>query len=107
MLYEGEVEEITEGATEKAAKRKDKHLEVNEDKKDLMRKKIKDHVKSLGCETKQVGDDYEVHLDDKHIAQAMFRKDYIGIKKIGSKFPKEFGYDELGKIKKELTDIIK
>jgi hypothetical protein len=37
----------------------------------------------------------------------MFRKDYISIKKVGNKFPKEFGYDELGKIKKELTDIIK
>jgi hypothetical protein len=98
---------FNEGATEKAAKRKDKHLEVNEDRKDLMRKKIKDHVKSLGCETKQVGDDYEIHLDDKHVAQAMFRKDYISIKKVGNKFPKEFGYDELGKIKKELTDIIK
>jgi hypothetical protein len=37
----------------------------------------------------------------------MFRKDYIGVKKEGNKFPKEFGYDELGKIKSELSDIIK
>ncbi len=107
MLYEGEGEELTEGATEKAAKRKDKKLEINEDKMDLMRKKVKDHIKSQGCDTKQVGDDFEVHLDKEHIAQVMFRKDYIGVKKVGNKFPKELGYDELGKIKSELSDIIK
>lgn len=98
---------LFEGKTEKAAKTGNKHLEVKEDKKDLMRKSVKDHVKSQGCDTKQVGDDFEVHLDDKHIAQVMFRKDYIGVKKIGSKFPKELGYNELGKIKSELSDIIK
>ena len=109
MLYEGEAddEEITEGATEKAAKRKDKKLEINEDKMDLMRKKVKDHIKSQGCDTKQVGDDLEIHLDKKHIAQVMFRKEYIGVKKVGNKFPKELEYTELGKIKSELSDIIK
>jgi hypothetical protein len=98
---------LSEGATEKAAKRKDKNLEVNPDKMDSMRKKVKDHVESQGCETKQVGDDFEVHLDGEHIAQIMFRKDYIGVKKVGNKFPKEFEYTELGKIKSELSDIIK
>ena len=107
MLYEGEGEEITEGVTEKAAKRKDKHLEVNPDKMEQMRKKVKDHVESQGCETKQVGDDLEIHLDKKHIAQVMFRKEYIGVKRVGNKFPKELEYTELGKIKSELSDIIK
>ena len=98
---------LFEGATEKAATRKDKHLEVNPDKMDSMRKKVKDHIKSQGCDTKQVGNDLEVHLDKEHIAQVMFRKDYIGVKKEGNKFPKELGYDELGKVKSELTSIIK
>ena len=98
---------LFEGATEKAAKRKDKNTEINPDKIEQMRKKVKDHIKSQGCDTKQVGSDLEVHLDKEHIAQVMFRKDYIGVKKEGNKFPKELGYDELGKVKTELTDIIK
>lgn len=98
---------LGEGATEKAAKRQDKNLEVNQDKIESMRKKVKDHIKSQGCDTKLVGSDLEVHHDDKHIAQVMFRKDYIGVKKVGNKFPKELGYDELGKVKTELSDIIK
>ena len=98
---------LFEGATEKASKRKDKNIEINPDKLESMRKKVKDHLKSQDCDTKQVGDDFEVHFDKKHIAQVMFRKDYIGVKKQSNKFPKEFGYDELGKIKSELSDIIK
>lgn len=98
---------FNEGATEKAAKRKDKNVDINPDKMELMRKKIEDHVKSQGCKTKQVGNDFEVHLEDEHIAQVMFRKDYIGVKKHGNKFPEEFGYDEFGKIKSELSNIIK
>lgn len=98
---------FNEGKTEKAAKTGHKHTEVKEDKKDLMRKSVKDHLKSQGCETKQVGDDLEVHLDEKHIAQVMFRSDYIGVKKEGTKFPKEFEYTQLGKIKSELSDIVK
>lgn len=98
---------LFEGATEKAAKRKDKNIEINPDKLESMRKKVKDHVESQDCKTKQVGDDFEVHLNKDHIAQVMFRKDYIGVKKEGNKYPKEFGYDELGKVKSELSDIIK
>ena len=100
-------DDVYEGATEKAAKRKDKNLEVNPDKLESMRKKVKDHVESQDCKTKKVGDDFEVHFNDEHIAQVMFRKDYIAVKKEGSKFPKEFEYTELGKIKSELSDIIK
>ncbi len=98
---------FNEGKTEKATKTGNKRTEVKEDKKDLMRKSVKDHLKSQKCEIKQVGDDFEVHLDDKHIAQVMFRNDYIAVKKEGNKFPKEFEYTELGKIKSELTSIIK
>ncbi len=99
--------ELFEGKTEKAAKTGDKNPEIKADKKDSMRKSIGDHIKSLDCKTKQVGDDFEVHLDNKHIADVMFRKDYIAVKKKGNKFPKEFEYTELGKIKSELSSIIK
>ncbi len=76
-------------------------------KKEQFRDKVNSYVKSQDCKTKQVGDDIEVHLDNEHIAQVMFREDYIGVKKEGNKFPKEFAYDEFGKIKKELSSIIK
>jgi hypothetical protein len=99
--------DLFEGKTEKAFKTGHKNLEVKDDKKDLMRKSVKDHVKSQGCDAKQIGNDFEIYLDDKHIVQVMFRKDYIGVKKVGGKFPKEFRYNELGKIKSELSDIIK
>jgi hypothetical protein len=97
----------SEGVAYKASVRKDKKLEVNDDRRDQMRKKIADHIKSQGCKTKQIGNDLEVHHDDKHLAQVMFRKDYIGVQKEGNKFPKEFEYNELGKIKTEITNIIK
>jgi hypothetical protein len=68
---------------------------------------IESHVYGLGAKIKQVGNDFEIHYGGEHIAQVMFREDYIGVKKEGNKFPKEFKYAELGKIKSEITDIIK
>jgi hypothetical protein len=91
---------LGEGVTEKSVKTKDKHTEVKADKKDSFRKKVKDLVSSQkDCKVKQTGDDFEIHCSDEHIAQVMFRSDYVGVKKVGNKFPKEFGYEELGKIK--------
>jgi len=102
------VESLNEGVAEKSVRTKDKHTEVKADKKDSFRKKIKDIIESnKDCKTKQVGDDLEVHCSDDHIAQVMFRADYVGVKKVGNKFPKEFGYEELGKIKAEISSIIK
>ena len=102
------VESLNEGVAEKSVRTKDKHTEVKSDKKDSFRKKIKDIIESnKDCKTKQVGDDLEVHCCDDHIAQVMFRADYVGVKKVGNKFPKEFGYEELGKIKAEISSIIK
>lgn len=99
---------LGEGVTEKSVKTKDKHTEVKADKKDSFRKKVKDLVSSQkDCKVKQTGDDFEIHCCDEHIAQVMFRSDYVGVKKVGNKFPKEFGYEELGKIKSEITSIIK
>lgn len=77
------------------------------DKKADFRDKIKSHVKSLGCKTKQVGNDLEVFCDGDVLMQVMFRDDYIGVKKIGNKFVDEFEYTELGKIKSKVTEIIK
>jgi hypothetical protein len=37
----------------------------------------------------------------------MFRNDKVTIKKEGNKFGKEFKYNELGKIKSEISSIIK
>jgi hypothetical protein len=68
---------------------------------------IESHIASLGAKIKQVGNDFEIHYGGEHIAQVMFREDYIGVKKEGNKFPKEFEYTELGKIKSEITDLIK
>jgi hypothetical protein len=99
---------LGEGVTEKSVKTKDKNKELKADKKDSFRKKVKDLVSSQkDCKVKQTGDDFEIHCCDEHIAQVMFRADYVGVKKVGNKFPKEFGYEELGKIKSEISSIIK
>ena len=95
-------EDVYEGRTEKASKEKDSDVKLEQ-----FRKTISDFLKGKDCKTKKVGDDFEVHFNDEHVAQVMFRKDYVGVKKEGNKFPKEFDYNELGKIKSELTNIIK
>jgi hypothetical protein len=99
---------LGEGVAEKSVRTKDKNKEIKADKKDSFRKKIKDIIESnKDCKTKQVGDDLEIHCCDEHVGQVMFRADYVGVKKVGNKFPKEFGYEELGKIKAEISSIIK
>jgi hypothetical protein len=98
--------EIFEGKTEKANKSKD-----NDVKKELIRDKVKDFLKSNSCKVEQVGNDLEVYLkyytDYEYIFQIMFRNDKVTIKKEGNKFGKEFKYNELGKIKSEISSIIK
>jgi hypothetical protein len=91
---------IREGKTDKATKEKD--LDV---KMENFRDKIKDFLKSKNCTVKQVGTDFEVHRDGKHIAQVMFRRNAITVKKEGSKFGKDFEFNELGKIKSELDKV--
>ena len=76
-------------------------------KKRDFRDKIKNHVKSKGFETKQVGNDLEIICDDKMIAQVMFRDNYVGVRKNGNKFTDEFEYTELGKIKLKISEITK
>lgn len=97
---------LFEGKAEKAAKNPYGN-KVKEDKKDQLRKSVEYHIKTKDCKAKQVGDDFEIHSDDKHIGQVMFRNDAITVKKKGEKFGKDFKYDQLGKIKAEITTIIK
>ena len=93
---------FNEGRTEKASKEKDSDVKLDD-----FRTKVEEFLKGKDCKVKQVGDDFEVHFDDKHVAQVMFRKDLVTVKKVGSKFGKDFKYTQLGEIKKELTSILK
>lgn len=97
---------LGEGKTEKASKTGNKHTEVKADKRESMRKSVKDHIQSQGGKCKQVGDDFEVHKDTEDVVQVMFRNDKITVRKEGNKFGKEFKYNQLGDIKKELSKII-
>ena len=97
---------LFEGKAEKAVKNPYGKI-TKEDKKDQLRKVVEDHIKTKNCKAKQVGDDFEVHCDGEHIGQVMFRNNKITVKKKGEKFGKEFQYNELGKIKAEITSVIK
>lgn len=99
------VTKVKEGRTYDAAKKKDKSDSY--DKRGTFNDKIRNIVKSLGHDFKVVGNDLEIHKDGDMVAQVMFRKDYVGVKKVGTKFTDEFGYDELGKIKSKITSILK
>ena len=96
------VTKVKEGKAYKAVTSKDKDVKISS-----FQDKIESHISGLGCKIKKVGNDFEIHHEGERIAQVMFREDYIGIKKEGNKFPKEFEYTELGKIKSEITDLVK
>jgi hypothetical protein len=100
------VNDIKEGRTWKASKMKyiDK---PGENKKEVFRNKIESLIKSLNCEVIQIGDDFEVWKDSTLLSNIFFRNTYLGIKKPDSKFTEEYDYDEYGKIKKEIIDLIK
>lgn len=74
---------------------------------------IESHIKSLGAKVKKVGNDFEIHSillnfnEYAHIGQVMFRKDYIGVQKTGNKFPQEFEYTQLKKVKDRITELLK
>jgi hypothetical protein len=92
---------IKEGNIDKSTKEKD--LDV---KMENLRDKIRDFLKSKDCRVKQVGTDFEVHCDGEHIAQVMFRRNSITVKKEGSKFGKDFKFNEMGDIKDMLTKLV-
>lgn len=92
---------VKEGNIDKSTKERD--LDV---KMENFRDKIKNFLKEKDCKVKQVGTDFEVHCDGEHVAQVMFRRTGITVKKEGSKFGKEFNFSEMGELKRELTKLI-
>ena len=92
---------IEEGKTDKGVKEKDADVKI-----ERFQETIKDFLKSHDCKVKQVGNDFEIHCDGEHVGQVMFRKDGITVKKEGTKFGKEFGFNELGKVKSEIKNLI-
>lgn len=102
MVIKNYNEFISEGNAWKANTTKDDDVKI-----DMMKYKLEDYVKSLGCEIEEIGNDFEVHMDGDHILQVMLRPTFIGIKKVGNKFPEQFEYNALGKVKSELSNIIK
>jgi hypothetical protein len=92
---------IQEGSIDKSTKEKD--LDV---KMENFRDKIKNFLKSRDCRVKQVGTDFEVHCDGEHVAQVMFRRNAITIKKEGTKFGKDFKFNEMGDIKSMLSKLV-
>jgi hypothetical protein len=93
---------LFEGKTMKASRENDSEVKIQ-----MLRDKVENIAKSKGATLKTVGDDYEVHVDGEHVAQVMFRKDLVTVKKVGAKFGKEFKYTEFGKIKAELSVLLK
>jgi hypothetical protein len=94
--------DLFEGKTMKSTTDKDTDV-----RKENFRKTISSLIKSKGCDTKTVGDDFEIHCGEDHIGQVIFRDKFVGVKKKGVKFTDEFKYDELGKIKAKISEIIK
>jgi hypothetical protein len=88
------------GKTDKGVKEKDSDVKI-----ERFQDTIKNFIKSHDCKVKQVGDDFEIHSDGEHVGQVMFRKDGITVKKQGSKFGKEFDFNELGKVKSEIKKL--
>lgn len=91
---------VQEGKTDKGVKEKDSDVKI-----ERFQDTIKNFIKSHDCKVKQVGDDFEIHSDGEHVGQIMFRKDGITVKKQGSKFGKEFDFNELGKVKSEIKKL--
>ncbi len=106
-IYLSEFKNIGEGKAHDVVKKQYAKKPWDPDKKHEFRTKIKNHVKSVGQKTNQVGNDLEVICGDKVVAQIMFRDDYVGVKKIDAKFADEFKYSELGDIKRSIGNIIK
>jgi hypothetical protein len=98
---------ITEGIAFSANKNPYANEPWDIDRKESFRKKIEDHIKSLGGSVEQIGDDFEFIVNGKTMAEIMFREDYIGIKLPNAKFVDEFKYKEFGKIKQKITDAFK
>ena len=97
-----------EGKTFKANKKEYSKEHFGEDKIDLIKAKVKEHIKSIeDAEIGSVGTDYVIKIDGEKAAEVMFRDRYVGLRKEGQKFVDELGYNELGKIKSKINTIVK
>lgn len=93
---------INEGVTDRSNRTKD--MEV---KKQLMRTKILEHLKSFTeLEIEEIGNDLAVSIDGELLIEIMFRDNYVGIRKTGYKYVDELGYNELGKMRFKITKIL-
>ena len=113
-FQKGEVTKVTKVKESKAYKSAKPDKKVGKeglrltDKKENFRTEVKNLVKSHDeFSIKQVGNDFSINKGGEHILQIMFRDDYVGVQKVGNKFPKEFEYNELGKIKREIGEILR
>lgn len=98
---------FNEGKTFKANKKGYSKEYLGEDKIDLIKNKVKEHIKSIeGVEIGNVGNDFVIEMDGDRVAEVMFRDRYIGLRKEGQKFVDELGYNELGKIKFKINAIV-
>jgi uncharacterized protein YheU (UPF0270 family) len=92
---------VREGNIDKSTKERD--LDV---KMENLRDYLERFSKSIDCEFKKVGDDFEIHCNGDHVGQLMFRKEGIKLKKTGEKFSKEFDFNEMGMLRKEIKKLI-
>ena len=104
-VKEGQAYKSTKGIKDKTIGKEGLKLT---DRKESFRNQIESLLKShKSLEVKRVGNDFEVHKDSKMILQIMFRDGYIGLKKSDAKFTDEFDYNQLGKIKSKINEIVK
>ena len=73
---------------------------------DAVRTKVEGILKSRNIDYKTVGNDLEFDHNDVQI-NLMFRPEYIGIKQSGKKYVDEFKYDQFGKFKTKLSEVLK
>jgi hypothetical protein len=98
---------FNEGKTFRANKKGYSKEHLGEDKINLIKDKVKEHIKSIeGVKISNIGNDFVIRIDGNKVAEIMFRDRYIGLRKEGQKFVDELGYNELGKIKFKINDII-
>jgi hypothetical protein len=106
-------ENFNEGRREKMAKTGNKKPETKEDRKLQTRDEIIKLLKNRkDIKVKNDGaNDLKISLEDKHIIQVMIRDEKITIEnktiEDKKKNEKEFDYKQWGKIKTELSNIIK
>lgn len=107
MKHINNFDSFNEGKAFKANKKGYSKEYLGEDKIDLIKNKVREHIKSIeGVKIGNVGNDFVIEMDGDKVAEVMFRDRYIGLRKEGQKFVDELGYNELGKIKFKINAIV-